>query len=52
MAEVPRLPGENPGERRIREVLYFGLTAGFPCCLTARNGSGGTMSASSDAEAG
>lgn len=26
LAEVPRLPGENPRDRRIREVLYLGLT--------------------------
>jgi len=26
LAEVPRLPGEGPADRRVREVLYLGLT--------------------------
>jgi asparagine synthase (glutamine-hydrolysing) len=37
MAEVPRLPGEDPGNRRIREVLYFGLTRWLPLLLDRKD---------------
>jgi asparagine synthase (glutamine-hydrolysing) len=37
MAEVPRLPGENPGDRRIREVLYLGLTRWLPLLLDRKD---------------
>ena len=33
LAEVPRLAGESPWERRIREVLYLGLTRWLPFML-------------------
>jgi asparagine synthase (glutamine-hydrolysing) len=37
IAEVPRLPGENPGDRRIREVLYLGLTRWLPMLLDRKD---------------
>jgi asparagine synthase (glutamine-hydrolysing) len=33
LAEVPQLAGESPWERRIREVLYLGLTRWLPFLL-------------------
>ena len=36
-AEVPRLAGENPWERRIREVLYHGLTRWLPVLLDRKD---------------
>lgn len=36
-AEVPRLPGEEPRERRIREVLYHGLTRWLPFLLDRKD---------------
>ncbi|HUZ24117.1 MAG TPA: asparagine synthase (glutamine-hydrolyzing) [Streptosporangiaceae bacterium] len=36
-AEVPRLSGENPQERRIREVLYLGLTRWLPELLDRKD---------------
>jgi asparagine synthase (glutamine-hydrolysing) len=36
-AEVPRLPGEEPRERRIREVLYHGLTRWLPLLLDRKD---------------
>ncbi|HEY1641607.1 MAG TPA: asparagine synthase (glutamine-hydrolyzing) [Streptosporangiaceae bacterium] len=36
-AEVPRLPGEDAGERRIREVLYHGLTRWLPLLLDRKD---------------
>lgn len=37
LAEVPRLPGEDPAERRIREVLYLGLTRWLPFLLDRKD---------------
>jgi len=37
LAEVPRLAGENPRERRIREVLYLGLTRWLPELLDRKD---------------
>jgi asparagine synthase (glutamine-hydrolysing) len=37
LAEVPRLAGESPGERRIREVLYLGLTRWLPFLLDRKD---------------
>lgn len=37
LAEVPRLPGENPGDERIREVLYLGLTRWLPLLLDRKD---------------
>jgi asparagine synthase (glutamine-hydrolysing) len=37
MAEVPRLPDEDPGDRRIREVLYLGLTRWLPMLLDRKD---------------
>ncbi len=36
-AEVPRLPGEDPADRRIREVLYHGLTRWLPLLLDRKD---------------
>jgi asparagine synthase (glutamine-hydrolysing) len=36
-AEVPRLAGEDPAERRIREVLYHGLTRWLPLLLDRKD---------------
>jgi asparagine synthase (glutamine-hydrolysing) len=36
-AEVPRLPGEEPHDRRIREVLYLGLTRWLPFLLDRKD---------------
>jgi asparagine synthase (glutamine-hydrolysing) len=36
-AEVPRLPGEGPQDRRIREVLYLGLTRWLPFLLDRKD---------------
>jgi asparagine synthase (glutamine-hydrolysing) len=36
-AEVPRLPGEEPHDRRIREVLYHGLTRWLPFLLDRKD---------------
>ena len=36
-AEVPRLPGEQGRERRIREVLYHGLTRWLPLLLDRKD---------------
>jgi asparagine synthase (glutamine-hydrolysing) len=36
-AEVPRLPGEDPHDRRIREVLYLGLTRWLPMLLDRKD---------------
>jgi asparagine synthase (glutamine-hydrolysing) len=36
-AEVPQLAGEDPGERRIREVLYHGLTRWLPLLLDRKD---------------
>ena len=37
MAEVPRLAGESPQDRRIREVLYLGLTRWLPLLLDRKD---------------
>ncbi|MGH3260905.1 MAG: asparagine synthase (glutamine-hydrolyzing) [Trebonia sp.] len=37
LAEVPRLAGESPDERRIREVLYQGLTRWLPALLDRKD---------------
>jgi asparagine synthase (glutamine-hydrolysing) len=37
LAEVPRLAGESPWERRIREVLYLGLTRWLPLLLDRKD---------------
>ena len=37
LAEVPRLPGESPAERRVREVLYLGLTRWLPLLLDRKD---------------
>jgi asparagine synthase (glutamine-hydrolysing) len=37
VAEVPRLAGESPGDRRIREVLYLGLTRWLPFLLDRKD---------------
>jgi asparagine synthase (glutamine-hydrolysing) len=36
-AEVPRLPGEDGAQRRIREVLYHGLTRWLPMLLDRKD---------------
>jgi asparagine synthase (glutamine-hydrolysing) len=36
-AEVPHLPGEQPRDRRIREVLYHGLTRWLPLLLDRKD---------------
>ena len=35
--EVPRLPGEDPRDRRIREALYLGLTHWLPLLLDRKD---------------
>lgn len=37
LAEVPRLAGESPQDRRIREVLYLGLTRWLPLLLDRKD---------------
>jgi asparagine synthase (glutamine-hydrolysing) len=37
VAEVPRLAGESPEDRRIREVLYLGLTRWLPLLLDRKD---------------
>jgi asparagine synthase (glutamine-hydrolysing) len=37
LAEVPRLAGESPSGRRIREVLYLGLTRWLPFLLDRKD---------------
>jgi asparagine synthase (glutamine-hydrolysing) len=37
LAEVPRLAGESPEDRRIREVLYLGLTRWLPLLLDRKD---------------
>ncbi|MGH3168691.1 MAG: asparagine synthase (glutamine-hydrolyzing), partial [Trebonia sp.] len=37
LAEAPRLGGESPGDRRIREVLYLGLTRWLPILLDRKD---------------
>jgi asparagine synthase (glutamine-hydrolysing) len=37
LAEVPRLAGESPADRRIREVLYLGLTRWLPFLLDRKD---------------
>jgi asparagine synthase (glutamine-hydrolysing) len=37
LAEVPRLAGENAEDRRIREVLYLGLTRWLPMLLDRKD---------------
>jgi asparagine synthase (glutamine-hydrolysing) len=37
VAEVPRLSGESPEDRRIREVLYLGLTRWLPFLLDRKD---------------
>jgi asparagine synthase (glutamine-hydrolysing) len=37
LAEVPRLAGESPTDRRIREVLYLGLTRWLPFLLDRKD---------------
>jgi len=37
LAEVPRLPGESPADRRVREVLYLGLTRWLPLLLDRKD---------------
>jgi asparagine synthase (glutamine-hydrolysing) len=37
LAEVPRLAGESPADRRIREVLYLGLTRWLPALLDRKD---------------
>jgi asparagine synthase (glutamine-hydrolysing) len=37
VAEVPRLAGESPEDRRIREVLYLGLTRWLPFLLDRKD---------------
>ncbi len=37
LAEVPRLAGESPEDRRIREVLYLGLTRWLPALLDRKD---------------
>ena len=37
LAEVPRLPGESMWDRRIREVLYLGLTRWLPMLLDRKD---------------
>jgi asparagine synthase (glutamine-hydrolysing) len=37
LAEVPRLRGESPGDQRIREVLYLGLTRWLPMLLDRKD---------------
>ena len=37
LAEVPRLTGESPEDRRIREILYLGLTRWLPFLLDRKD---------------
>ena len=37
LAEAPRLAGESPADRRIREVLYLGLTRWLPALLDRKD---------------
>lgn len=37
LADVPRLPGESQADRRIREVLYLGLTRWLPLLLDRKD---------------
>ena len=37
VAEVPRLAGESPEDRRVREVLYLGLTRWLPLLLDRKD---------------
>ena len=37
LAEVPRLAGESPEDRRVREVLYLGLTRWLPLLLDRKD---------------
>ena len=37
LAEVPRLAGESPADRRVREVLYLGLTRWLPFLLDRKD---------------
>jgi asparagine synthase (glutamine-hydrolysing) len=37
VAEVPRLAGESPADRRVREVLYLGLTRWLPLLLDRKD---------------
>jgi asparagine synthase (glutamine-hydrolysing) len=37
LAEVPRLAGESPSDRRIREILYLGLTRWLPFLLDRKD---------------
>ena len=37
MKEVPRLAGESPEDRRVREVLYLGLTRWLPLLLDRKD---------------
>jgi asparagine synthase (glutamine-hydrolysing) len=37
LAEVPRLPGESREDRRIREILYLGLTRWLPFLLDRKD---------------
>lgn len=37
LAEVPRLAGETPEDRRVREVLYLGLTRWLPFLLDRKD---------------
>ncbi|MFZ0082521.1 MAG: asparagine synthase (glutamine-hydrolyzing) [Trebonia sp.] len=37
LAEVPRLAGESPEDRRIREILYLGLTRWLPFLLDRKD---------------
>jgi asparagine synthase (glutamine-hydrolysing) len=37
LAEVPRLAGESPEDRRVREVLYLGLTRWLPFLLDRKD---------------
>jgi asparagine synthase (glutamine-hydrolysing) len=37
LAEVPRLVGESPEDRRIREILYLGLTRWLPFLLDRKD---------------
>ena len=37
VAEVPRLAGESPDDRRVREVLYLGLTRWLPLLLDRKD---------------
>ncbi|HHW40761.1 MAG TPA: asparagine synthase (glutamine-hydrolyzing) [Syntrophomonadaceae bacterium] len=37
LAEVPRLPGENPAEARMREMLYLNITRFMPILLDRKD---------------